>query len=150
MKFIKKNKKIILIAILSLLVLFGLISLKNYFSGESGPIYGNRLDGRKKLIISKETQKKVKDKIKESTTDVKIRIAGRIIYITATVKDEVSLEDAKKLGPSVLEEFQDSEKGYYDIQLFIKNNANSNQFPIIGYKHHAKTSFTWTKDRAGS
>ena len=147
MKFIKKNKKLILLAIILLIIVCGVLSIKNYFSSELTVLYGNRLEGRDKVIIGKETKEKIKDKIKDTTKEVDIRIAGRIIYLTITVNDEVSRDDAKKLAPLVLEELQDAEKNYYDIQILIKNTADPGQFPIIGYKHHAKTSFSWTKDR---
>jgi len=147
-KYIKKNVSTIIVIVVAILVLIGILFIKNtFFAGETTAIYGNRLEGQSKVKISDATKKKVKDKLSESSKSVKIRIAGRIIYITVNAKDEMTLEAAKGLGPSVLEEFSDAEKAYYDIQLLIENDANTTQFPIIGYKHHTKTSFSWTKDR---
>ena len=34
-----------------------------------------------------------------------------------------------------------------DIQILINNKANTEQFPIIGYKHHTKGGIAWNKDR---
>ena len=45
------------------------------------------------------------------------------------------------------EEFTEEEKGFYDIQVIIESDTNTTQFPIIGYKHHSKAAYTWTKDR---
>ena len=74
-------------------------------------------------------------------------MAGRIIYVTMEVNGDTSRDDAKGLGNKTLESFSDAEKKYYDIQILIKNDSNKDQFPIIGYKHHAKDAIVWTKDR---
>ncbi|MBQ6323545.1 MAG: hypothetical protein IJI22_01795 [Bacilli bacterium] len=147
-KKIKKNLSTVIVIIVAVLVLLGIIFIKNtFFAGESKAIYGNRLEGRKNVEISKETKNKVKKKLEGSADSVSVRVAGRIIYINVDAKDEVTLEAAKNLGPAVLEEFSDNEKAYYDIQILIENMANRKQFPIIGYKHHTKANFSWTKDR---
>jgi hypothetical protein len=55
--------------------------------------------------------------------------------------------------PSVTDEsglFSDEEKKFYDFQFFVEKTVEAgdkNQFPIIGYKHHASENITWTKDR---
>lgn len=147
-KSVKKNLSTIIVIAVAVLVLFGILFIKNtFFAGETKAIYGNRLEGRKNVEISSKTKEKVKTKLSDQAKSVSVRIAGRIIYITVDAKDETTLEVAKNMGPAVLEEFSDNEKAYYDIQLLIKNSANAAQFPIIGYKHHGKTSFAWTKDR---
>ena len=51
------------------------------------------------------------------------------------------------MGTTVIEQFSDAEKAYYDFQIFIKNVKNVEQFPIVGYKHHGKDNISWTKDR---
>ena len=147
-KTIKKNLSTIIVIAVAILVLLGIIFIKNtFFAGESKAIYGNRLEGRKEVEISSSTKDKVKKKVEDSAKSVSVRIAGRIIYISINTKDEVTLEAAKNLGKPILEEFSDKEKAYYDIQLLIQNDANAAQFPIIGYKHHTKENFSWTKDR---
>mgnify|MGYP006874657562 CR=1 FL=1 len=50
----------------------------------------------------------------------------------------------------VLDEFKDNQKKFYDFQFFIDNESNTEQFPIIGYKHRSIDSITWTKDRSGN
>ena len=56
--------------------------------------------------------------------------------------------EAKKLVDNILEPFTESQIGYYDFQVFIKKEDTSeNDFPIIGYKHHNSSTFSWTKDR---
>ena len=150
MKFKIKKKHIgifFLIVIIILLVMGGIELKKAFYPNESTVIYGSRLDGRKELVISEEAKNKVKEKISDKTVKSNVRIAGRIIYITMTVKDGTSLDDAKKLGNLALECFSEKEKGYYDIQIMIAHEKNTTMFPIIGYKHHLKENIRWTKDR---
>lgn len=151
MKFIKKHISTIVGIIVFILVLVGIYAVKEiFFPNESKAIYGNRLEGIEKVKITEETKTKIKEKLQEKTSSVTVRIAGRIVYITMKTNDGVTLEEAKGLGNSVLEEFTEEQKTYYDIQVLIENETNESQFPIIGYKHHAKTAIVWTKDRAGN
>lgn len=151
MKFIKKHiSAVVALGVVALIVIALLLLKAIFFPNESKAIYGNRLDGRKNVEISEETKNKVKDKVKDKSATTNVRIAGRIIYVIMKVNGDVGLDDAKKLGNSVLEEFSDAEKAYYDIQILIENDTNTSQFPIIGYKHHAKTAIVWTKDRSES
>jgi hypothetical protein len=147
----KKKTSTIVAIVVFILVLVGIYAVKQIFlADESSAIYGTRLEGKSDVEISTSTKNKVKEKLKDGTTDSSIRIAGRIIEITFTVNDDTSLEKAKELGKSTLEVFSSAEKEYYDIQIFIENDANTSQFPIIGYKHHTKDDITWTKDRSES
>ena len=147
-KFLKKYKGAILGSILLILIVGGLIELKAFFfPNESGVIYGNRLAGREKLEIKEETKSQIKEALKEKCSSVKIRIAGRLIYVIAVVNDDVSKEDARGLGDKTLEFLSDQEKVYYDVQILLDNKGNKDQFPIIGYKHHTKNAISWTKDR---
>ncbi len=147
-----KSKKKYIIAIIAvfllILIVMGFLWLKNaFYPNESTVIYGNRLDGRSKVEIKEETKKQIQEKVAEQTTKCTVRIAGRIINITMTMKDGISRDDAKNISNSILENFSDEEKGYYDIQFLISHETNNQEFPIIGYKHHTKPSINWTKDR---
>lgn len=147
-KIFRKYKKLIILAIIIILLVIGLLAIKNFFfPNESGVLYGNRLAGREKVKISEDTKSKIKEALGERSSSVKVRIAGRIIYIDVVVNDDVSKEDARALGDKALEFFSDQEKSYYDIQVLLNNKANQEQFPIIGYKHHTKGGLAWTKDR---
>ena len=148
MEFMKKHMSLVIVAIILVLALVGFLLLKSlFFPNEAKAIYGSRLEGRDKVEISDATKAKIEKKVAASTSIVKVRIAGRIIYIAMTVVDGVDVGAAKELANSALEELSDSEKSYYDIQAIISSDTNNTQFPIIGYKHHSKAAYTWTKDR---
>ena len=144
----KKHKNLMVALGVVILIIVAIILTKNLLSvDENVAIYGSRLNGRSKVEISKDTKNKVVESLGDSAADTKVRVAGRIIYITIQANGDTSLDAAKGLGNKTLESFSDAEKKYYDIQILIENDANANQFPIIGYKHHSKDAIVWTKDR---
>ena len=148
MKFIKEHTSLVVAIAVFLLALIGFFILKSVlFPGEAKAIYGNRLEGIEKVKISDATKKKITDKLADKTSKAEVRVAGKLIYIDMTVVGDVDVNGAKGLANSALEEFTDAEKSFYDIQAIISSDSNTTQFPIIGYKHHTKSAFTWTKDR---
>ena len=149
MKWIKKNKfTVIAIVIFIIVAILGFKAKEIFFPDQRTAIYGDRLDG--KVAVEQTTYDTMKQKISESdkVKTVTVRENGRRIDITITVSDETSKSDAKKLTDGITESFTESQIGYYDFQVFIKKDSKSeNDFPIIGYKHHNSSSFSWTKDR---
>lgn len=149
MNFIKRNKGTIIAVITFIVLVIILFQVKTIFFPNSGKaIYGNRLDGIDAVKISDKTYKEVVAKLKEdSISKVSTDISGKLVKIFITVKEDVTLENAKNYGNKSLEPFSTEQKNFYDFQIYITKEKESAQFPIIGYKHHAKESITWTKDR---
>ena len=149
MNIIKKNKFTIIAVILFTALVFCLYEVKElFFPNEGKAIYGDRLVG--KVDVKDEAYVAVEDKVKENekVTKVDARENGKLINISITVLDDTSIEDAKKLVDNILEPFNDSQKGYYDFQVFVtKESETENNFPIIAYKHHNSSEFVWSKDR---
>ena len=149
MKFIKKNIGAIIAIVIIILLLIGAYFVKEmFFSTETEAIYGSRLEGIDKVKITKEKKQQVVDSLKEGTEKASVRVAGKIVYISMVVNGDTSLDAAKGLGNKALESFSDEEKAFYDFQIIIEKNSESNQFPIIGYKQRKRNAITWTKDRA--
>lgn len=147
MDFIRKNKFTILAIVIFLVLVILLVQVKNiFFPNEGSAIYGNRLEGIEKVEITKDKKNTIKDSLSSDgmTTEVSIRLSGKIINVNIVVNDEVSVDTAKGLSNKVLENLSDEEKKYYDIQIFIDKKSESEEFPIIGYKHHAKDNFSWS------
>lgn len=148
MKFVKKHMSLIIAIIIFILVFAGFMILKSvFFPSEAKAIYGNRLEGRDKVEISEATKSKVTEKLKEKTSKAEVRIAGRIIYLDMTVSGDVNVGAAKELANQALTEFSDAEKAYYDVQAIISSDTDTEHFPIIGYKHHNRKAYVWTKER---
>ena len=148
MKFIKKHINTIVAILVFILVLAAIFILKGiFFPEENKAIYGNRLEGREKVEISNSTKDKIKAVFQEKASSVEVRIAGRIVYIDATVGKDVTVDNVKSLADDALKVFTDAEKAYYDIQVIVDNPENTEKFPIMGYKHHTKSGYSWTKNR---
>lgn len=149
MNLVRKNKYTIIAVVIFTVIVFCLAQAKELFFPNTGKaIYGDRLVG--KVEVDKEIYKTVKAKIKENENVKKVTTSesGKLINISIVVNNETSINDAKKITDSILEPFTDSQKGYYDFQVFIsKESEKENNFPIIAYKHHNSSSFVWTKDR---
>lgn len=149
MKLLKKNKFTIIVVVLFVGCMFGVSVLKDlFFPNEGKAIYGERLVG--KVEVKKETYDQLKEKLQsnEKVEKVSVRENGRSIYITVTVMKETSLEEAKAVTNGLTDLFTDSQKGYYDFQVFVrKEDASENNFPIIGNKHHNNSDFVWSRDR---
>lgn len=148
MSFIKRNKITLIAIIIFLILVLGLFQIKNIFFPEEGSaIYGNRLEGIETVEITKQTKEEVKTKLDETVTSTEVRVAGRLVNISLTVANDVSKDTAKSYANKALEAFSEEQKKYYDFQIFIKKDMETQEFPIIGYRHHNKDGFTWTKDR---
>lgn len=149
--FVKKNSSAVVGVTVFILVIISALLIKNLFMyDENQAIYGSRIDGVDKMKVTSEQKDKVKKRLAEKTKKVDVRVAGKIVNIEFTVNDDVSLEDAKKLGPEALDEFTKDQQKFFDFQFFVENKNNKTQFPIIGYKQRAKDSISWTKDRVES
>ena len=149
--YLKKNSSTVVGVTVFILVIVAALLIKNLFMyDENQAIYGTRLDGIDKVKVTSEQKETVEKKISEYTKEVKVRVSGKIVETMITVNDDTSLEDAKNISSAIVEEFSDEQKKFYDFQIFIKNDSNTSQYPIIGYKQRAREGFSWTKDRAAS
>lgn len=150
MSFIRKNKFVILaIGIFLILVILAFQILSMFFQGEGTALYGERLDGIEEVKLSNSKLTKIEASLKSDSAVKKaeVSVAGKIIEVIITVQDDTSIDTAKGLNIKVLESLNSKEKQFYDVQIFIKKDTEASDFPIIGYKHHAKDTFSWTKDR---
>ena len=149
MKWVRKNKyTCIAILIFVVVTIVGYKAIKVFFPDSKAAYYGDRLDN--KVEVENKVYEAVKAKISEQefVKDVNVRENGRTIEIVVTVQDSTSKDSAKSISGLILEHFSEIQIGYYDFQLFIKKeSASENDFPIIAYKQHNSSEFSWTKDR---
>ena len=60
------------------------------------------------------------------------------------VEDDLAVSEAKNYADKVIEHFSEDLKSYYDIQILIDSNNNeSENYPIVGYKHKTSDSLVW-------
>lgn len=150
MKFIKKNKLLsVCIVIFILVMVFALVGIFNLLMPNSSKnLYGNRLDGIENVPINETSIDTIKQslmdtgKIEEVTYNLKGKRADFII----TVKMDTDKVTAVSLVDKILSNLSEEQKSFYDIQVFIKSNEESEIYPIIGYKHTSSLNFTWTNN----
>ena len=147
-KFIKKYKNMIVAGLILLAVVVAIIIVKNtVMFDESKAEYGNRLEGMDKVKVTEEQIKQIQENLKESTKSVKVELSGRTINLMIEVNAGTSLGDAKACAEKALETFTEDQKSYYDIEALVTQEEDKDHFPIIGYKHKTRGSYTWTRDR---
>ncbi len=153
MDFIRKNKFTIIAICCFLLLVVVLVQVKNVFFPNMGKaIYGKRLDGIENVKISDDKLSTVKENLlaQDSIKKASIIISGKIVNVIITVNDDLALDQAKQLSTVVYQEFTPDAQKFYDFQIFIQKTNDANDFPIIGYKHHNRENFSWTRDRTES
>ncbi len=122
-------------------IVFGLVMPKT-----GTPVYGNRLDGIEKVeVTKKQTNELVKTlKDNDNVVTASVHISGKIINVLIETKEGTSVKKSKALKDIVLKAFEDDQKSFYDIQLFITNEKNDAKgYPIIGYKNSSDKNFTF-------
>jgi len=146
MKFIKNNK-ILVTLILIAVIMFStilIIVFSNLSSGNNK--YGNRLDGIEKYPITEEVINNIKSEISslEKVESINYNLEGRLINFVIKVEDDLIVSEAKNYSEKILENFSDDIKSYYDIQILIDSNIDeSENYPIVGYKHKTSDSLVW-------
>lgn len=150
MNFIKKNKFTIIAIIIFITLVIVLVKAKELLVPDEGKAsYGDRLEEIAKQPLDETLFTKASEKASENTniTNFTHQVHGKIINLIITVKDEVSIEETKKIASSYLEDFKE-QLDTYTLQIYLKKeNPDLNNFPIIGYKGPDTKELIFTKDR---
>lgn len=149
MKFFKKHMKESIFLTVFLVIIFTcLITFLIMWFGGNGDKYGTRLEGIKEVPLSDSYLNEISSAVKDEKTVSKatIDVEGRLVNIIINVKDETSLDDAKKLSGIVKDNFTKDELAFYDIQIFVVDSGTNKEsnYPIIGYKHKTSNDFVWS------
>ena len=133
MKFFKKHRTLTLLLLIIIAVLLAVFILRDTVNfDESTAVYGNRLEGIDAVKITKEQEEKVQNALKDQSTKTTVRVAGKLVNVLVEAVGTTTLDQAKAMGPAILEVFTDDQKKFYDFQIMIDNSENQSQFPIIG------------------
>ena len=151
LKILKDNVFTIIVIIVFIIGMFALSYLKRiYWDNNNQAAYGDRIEGIENHDISDSDIKKIEEDISaiEKVEKVVYDLEGRIINLTITVSNDMSVKDSKKLSSAILDNFTEEQISYYSIQLyFVKEDSSIDDFPVMGYKHYLNDNFSWTKDR---
>lgn len=147
-KWISDNKgfAIILILAIILVIILGIIFISLLVGGSSNK-YGNRLEGIDKVKIKGDVYDGVKEELMstELVEDVTVRLQGKIVYTTITLKSDTSVDKAKEIASATLDNYTEDELKYYDFSYFLKWKDEDGDTVITGNKHHDLESITWTR-----
>ena len=149
-KFIKNNKLTVITFIICVIFVIIVFAVKlTFFPDEAKAIYGDRLEGIEEVEITSKEQDNIISKLEEKAEVKKaeVDIKGRILNVIITVNDDVELDAAKALTGTITDTLEEEQTSYYDIQVFVKKDNDDARYPIIGYKHQDKDTFSWSKDR---
>ncbi len=147
-RFFRKNKKIIIIIGIILVILVGLLGVFKLVAPDyHKSLYGDRLESIKKHKINSEKINDIKKEIKslEYVSKINYNLKGKIMNFVVTVSRDTSLDSSKKIGTVILEKLDKNEKDNYDIQVFFITDDESDVYPVIGYKHKTSDELIWTK-----
>lgn len=147
-KFIKNNKKLVVIISLGILALIILIVLYKmlFYSTAEKSVYGVRLtDIKENKIDSKEKNKLLADTSDyEKIENVDIKIKGRLIKYFITFNEKTTNKEMEKDINSIIDKLSEKIKGYYDVTIYAEKIVDDEKvYPLIGYKHKGKDKITY-------
>jgi len=150
--YISRHKGLSIVIGLSLILFIILVFIfVSLFLGNGEDKYGNRLDGIEEVKLSNKFLNEIETKLKEdeSIKEANVRLQGKVVYIVFEVNSDVSVETAKIMASTTLENFSNEELSFYDFNYLVKwtNIIEEKEeiSAIAGNKHHSKDSITWSK-----
>ena len=145
-KWIKRNKGLSLVLLLTLILLiFIIVIFMKLLWGNSSDKYGNRLDGIEEVKIDNNTYNEIKSEVMDSglVEEASVRLQGKIVYTTIILKSDTSVDKAKELATNTLDNYTSDELNFYDFSYFLKWEGEDTDKVITGNKHHNLDSITW-------
>ena len=143
-KLWKENKILMILGAIFLVCLIAiLVVVLTYFLGSNKSKYGNRFDNMKVHIKEKEQNEYVQALEASSLVDkVHLRVSNKTLYISVTFKDDIKVEDAKKVIEESLDKFSEDVRNTYDINYTIKNSS----YILMGARNASGNGLSWNNN----
>ena len=144
MKNLLKNKKLIIIGSIIILIVLLFVLIK--VIGGNKSIYGDRCSDANSYKISSKTIKKAKETIKtiDKVNDIDIYTKLCSVKIIINLSDDVDIETIKNMSQELLGNFSKKELKCYDFSLYVtSDNKDSEVYPVNVTRHNSKDSFAW-------
>ena len=144
MKNLLKNKKMVIIGSIIILIILLFVFIKVISGNKS--VYGSRCSDSDNYEISSKTIKKAKETIKtiDKVNDIDIYTKLCSVKIIINLSDDVDIETVKNMSNELLKDFSKKELKYYDFSLYVtSDNKDSEVYPINVTRHNSKDSFAW-------
>ena len=141
-KFFKKNKKLITILGVSILILISIILVYKIFFGSSG---SDRYEGINSHKLSKKEISDIKDNVNdlEKVDSVKVYVKSKIIRIVVNLETDVEFDSVKDVANKIISKIDKENLKFYDVEFFVSTKDDSKVYPRIGYKHKTSEKFAW-------
>jgi len=121
----------------------------NMFVGIHTSSYGDRLDNISDVPLKEEDKVSIENKLKENdvVSNVNIHTQGKIIYIRISFQN-VSLERAKEIAGTTIENIKEEYQKLYDIHFTLTQTATETSpgFTIMGAKNINRTTIIWNNN----
>ena len=144
MKNLLKNKKMVIIGSIIILIILLFVFIKVISGNKS--VYGSRCSDSDNYEISSKTIKKAKETIKtiDKVNDIDIYTKLCSVKIIINLSEDVDIETVKNMSSELLKNFSKKELKYYDFSLYVtSDNKDSEVYPINVTRHNSKDSFAW-------
>lgn len=144
MKNLLKNKKLVIIGSIIILIILLFVFIK--VIGGNKSVYGDRCSDADNYKISSKTIKKAKDTIKtiDKVNDIDIYTKLCSVKIIINLSEDVDIETVKNMSNELLKNFSKKELKYYDFSLYVtSDNKDSEVYPVNVTRHNSKDSFAW-------
>ena len=144
MKNLLKNKKMVIIGSIIILIILLFVFIKVISGNKS--VYGSRCSDSDNYEISSKTIRKAKETIKtiDKVNDIDIYTKLCSVKIIINLSEDVDIETVKNMSNELLKDFSKKELKYYDFSLYVtSDNKDSEVYPINVTRHNSKDSFAW-------
>ena len=144
MKNLLKNKKMVIIGSIIILIILLFVFIKVISGNKS--VYGSRCSDSDNYEISSKTIKKAKETIKtiDKVNDIDIYTKLCSVKIIINLSEDVDIETVKNMSNELLKDFSKKELKYYDFSLYVtSDNKDSEVYPVNVTRHNSKDSFAW-------
>ena len=144
MKNLLKNKKLVIIGSIIILIILFFVFIKAIGGNKS--VYGSRCSDSDNYKLSSKTIKKAKDTIKtiDKVNDIDIYTKLCSVKIIINLSEDVDIETVKNMSNELLKNFSKKELKYYDFSLYVtSDNKDSEVYPVNVTRHNSKDSFAW-------
>lgn len=138
------NRILLILGIILMICLIAIIVVvMTYFVGSKKSVYGSRFDNMKTHIKEKEQNEYISAlEANAGVEKVRFRVNHKTLMISVAFKDDVKLEDAKKVIEDSLEKFSDPVKETYDMNFTIKNSS----FILMGSRNVSGNGLSWNNN----
>ena len=134
-------KKIVGILVALVIITLMALIIKNVFGSSDS----SRVKNADNYKLTNNEKNSVKDKLEEieNVESVKIYTNVKIIKIIIVLSEDTPFDTVKSVCNEALSNFSEKNLEYYDVEVYVKCNAESETYPKIGYKHKSKEKFKW-------